>query len=76
MPESLYIITLSDSGVSCKDPDGDLESVEWADLERVEIVTNDHGPFLPDVFWVLHGAKTGCVVPKWATGESELSHRL
>ena len=50
--------------------------MEWDDLQRVEIVTTDHGPFAPDVFWVLHGLKAGCVIPQGATGEKELLERL
>ena len=76
LPESLYVVRLSDAGVTCNHPDGDAESVEWDDLQRVEIVTTDRGPRLPDVFWVLHGSEAGCVVPQGATGKDELLGRL
>lgn len=76
MPESLYIVQVSDTGVSCRDPDGASESVEWGDLKQVEIVTTDHGPFLPDVFWVLRGSEVVCVVPQGASGDKELMERL
>jgi hypothetical protein len=76
VPESLSVVNVSDSGVSCLRPDGAAESLKWDDLQRVEILTTDAGPFAPDVFWVLHGSETGCVVPQGATGESTLLRRL
>jgi hypothetical protein len=75
-PESRYVVRLSESGASCARPDGVTESVAWDDLRQVEIVTTDRGPLHPDVFWVLHGSKTGCAVPQGATGEPELLERL
>jgi hypothetical protein len=75
-PESQYVVWLSESEMSCTHPDGTTERVAWDDLQRVEIVTTDHGPFLPDVFWVLHGSEAGCVVPQGATGDRELLERL
>jgi hypothetical protein len=76
MPESLCIVRLYDSGVECTAPNGNVESVEWKDLQKIEIVTTDQGPFLPDVFWVLHGSQAGCVVPHGSDGEKELLDRL
>lgn len=75
-PESQYVVSLSQSEVSCRHPDGTTEQVAWEDLQRVEILTTDHGPFFPDIFWVLHGSAAGCVVPQGATGEKELLERL
>jgi hypothetical protein len=76
MPESLYVVRFDDVRVTCTDPDGRVEAVEWADLQRVEIVTTDHGPYLPDVFWVLHGSRSDCVVPQGASGDQQLRDRL
>jgi hypothetical protein len=40
------------------------EHVPWADIVRVRIMTNDHGPWLEDVFFVVDGKNgQGCVVP-------------
>ena len=75
-PESLYVVTLSDVGVSCTHPDKTLEWVAWEDLQSVEIVTTDGGPRAVDVFWVLHGTAAGCIVPLGATGERQLVERL
>lgn len=76
MPESLFIVEVSDTGVSCSRPDQRVERVTWDDLQCVEVVNTDEGPFLPDVFWVLHGSDGGCVIPQGATGEKQLLERL
>jgi len=76
LPESLYVVQLSESAVSCTHPDGTIESVTWDDLQQIEIVTTDQGPFLPDVLWVLQGSEVRLMVPQGATGESELLERL
>jgi hypothetical protein len=40
-----------------------LEGVRWADLIKVTIRTTDQGPFLDDMFYVLHGQDgKSCVV--------------
>jgi hypothetical protein len=75
-PESRFVVRLSDSEVVCKRPDGKVERVTWADLQKVEVVTTGDGPFAPDVFWVLHGTDGGCAVPQGATGDSQLLERL
>jgi hypothetical protein len=76
MPESLCIVELTASGVSCSRPDKTVESVRWDDLQCVEILNTDEGPFRPDVFWILHGSKGGCVIPQGATGERQFLERL
>ena len=75
-PESLFVVEVSDSGVQCRRPDQTVESVTWDDLQCVEIVNTDEGPFVADVFWVLHGSNSGCAIPQGATGERELLDRL
>lgn len=76
MPASRFVVRLSDWEVICERPDGKVERVSWADLQKVEVVTTSDGPFAPDVFWVLHGTDGGCAVPQGATGDSQLLERL
>lgn len=75
-PESDFVVDVSETGATCRRPDGKTESVKWNDLQRVEILTTDDGPFAPDMFWVLYGSSDGCVIPWGATGEKELMDRL
>jgi hypothetical protein len=74
--ERKWIVTLTDVGVSCKRPNGEIESVSWDDLKLVGIETTDEGPYLPDVFWYLVGEQGGCLVPLGATGENAMIERL
>lgn len=75
--ESQYIVELTSDVVRCTDPSGTVESLEWRGLRKVELVTTDEGPFLPDLFWVLHDLNAECVViPLGATGDDALLKRL
>jgi hypothetical protein len=70
------VVSFSDEGIECRRSSGLVERVNWADLQAVIIRTTAHGPFLEDVFWVLVGKDSGCVVPSEAAGETELLERL
>ena len=50
--------------------------MHWNELQRVEILTTDEGPFAPDQFWILHGSADYCAIPWGATGEKQLLRRL
>ena len=75
-PESSVVVRLTDEEVICERPGGKTERVRWDDLQRVEVLTTDDGPFAPDVFWALFGTTGGCAVPQGATGDRELLARL
>jgi hypothetical protein len=76
VPESDYVVDLTDTEVICRSPNGCTERLTWDDIQRVEILATADGPFVPDVFWVIHGSKGGLVIPQGATGEQELMTRL
>lgn len=47
------------------------ESVRWAELEQIVIVTTDEGPMCDDVFWLFIGpGETGCAIPGSAVGDA------
>ena len=75
-PRRKAVVAFDERGVTCNRPDGTMEEVTWEELECVEIVTTDTGPFVEDVYWVLHGLERGCVVPDEAEGCKELLERL
>ena len=75
-PEASYIVHFSDTEIRCDCPDGSVERVAWDDLQAVIVHTTAAGPALPDVFWILAGTSTGCVIPHGATGDAELLKRL
>lgn len=76
MPESSYVVRIHSEEIVCHRPDGSQEQVMWHDLQKVEIITTDDGPFAPDVFWLLHGTDNGCAIPQGATGDGELLEKL
>jgi len=56
-------VVIDEQGVSVTAGDGKVEQVAWHELQAIDIVTTDEGPFVEDVFWVLHAEGHGCVVP-------------
>ena len=70
------VVSFDDKLVRCHRPDGNTEEVSWDELSAVEILTTDAGPFVCDVFFVLHGDERGCVIAQEAEGCKELLERL
>jgi hypothetical protein len=70
------VVSFDDDAVTCQRPDGLVETLRWADLRSVTILTTDQGPRVDDVFWVLEGEATGCVVPSESAGMDRLLVRL
>jgi hypothetical protein len=75
-PVSSWVVECEGGVVSCAVPGGKTEQVPWSDLQRVEVVTTDAGPWSEDVFWLLHGSTGGCAVPQGASGHKRLLERL
>lgn len=69
-------VTFDEDAVTCRRRRGLVEAVRWADLRAVAIRTTDAGPAVDDVFWVLDGGASGCVVPSEAEGMDLLLQRL
>jgi len=75
-PEEDWVVEFDDREIKCRQPNGEIQSVRWDQLESVVLQNTDEGPFAPDIFWVLIGSEGGCVVPQGAVGEEELASRL
>lgn len=69
-------VIFEDRTIVCRRPNGTSEEVTWEELQAIEIMTTDTGPFVEDVFWILHGDGRGCVIPQEAAGLRELLPRL
>ena len=69
-------VKLDDTGIVRILGNGDVERLAWDDLQCVEIVTTDEGPFLDDLFWLLHGQCGGVLVPGGQAHEIDLLGRL
>ncbi len=77
MPEAAIVVEEHEGAVRARYPDGTVQSVRWRDVERIEVQTNDTGPWGADVWWVLYaGGDVACAYPQGATGESALIARF
>jgi hypothetical protein len=74
--ETTYHVELTAAEIIVHRPPGRTESVRWDELSAVWIETNDLGPFVDDVFWILVGDQGGCVVPLGVPGEVDLLKTL
>jgi len=63
-------------GVLYTPPGSASSRVEWSDLRAVEVATTDAGPFVEDVFWVLHGSGQLLLIPQSAGGSDALLSRF
>lgn len=70
------IVTYDDDAITCRRWDGVVESVRWSDLRAVILRTTSEGPLVDDVYWILAGNSSGCVVPSEAEGAQALLKRL
>src|SRR5215471_11714160 len=75
LAESAFVVTVTETEIVNRRPNGEIERVALEDLSAILIETNDSGPFGPDVWWLLLGSskkKSGCVFPQGATGEDDV----
>jgi len=71
-----WLVECDDEAVRCRGPEEEVESVRWADLQAVWIVTTDRGPWEDDLFYVLEGIEGECTVSSEALGVPGLIERL
>jgi hypothetical protein len=69
-------VEIDEEWIVCKRGLTRREAVRWSDLKAVLIETTDQGPFQNDVFWVLVGESSRCVVPQEAEGLQQLLAKL
>ena len=74
--EEMYSVCFDQHKISCINTDGNEESLRWGDLQFVEIVTSDDGPWFADIVWVLSGKSKGLAIPQGADGDEKLLERL
>lgn len=69
-------VEIGEEWITCRRGATKQDGVRWSDLKAVLLETTDQGPFRNDVFWVLVGEHSRCVVPQEAAGSQELLARL
>lgn len=69
-------VQFDEDAVTCTRPNGQTERVRWSELRAVLIQTTAVNPASDDLFWVLVGRETRCIVPNEAQGSGHLLERL
>jgi hypothetical protein len=72
----LESVSFDEHGVTSRHPDSTAECFPWADLQWIEILTTDEGPWAEDVYLVLHGHETDCIIPESSDGFDTLLMHL
>jgi hypothetical protein len=67
-PEDLYFVTVTKESVRVEHPKRGNQEIRWCDLEEIDFMTTDEGPFAPDLFLKLTGGGTSCVIPSGTAG--------
>jgi hypothetical protein len=75
-PPERAAVTFDDKEITCRRPPNLVDVMKWADLCVVVIQTTDQGPFVDDIFWVLVGKTSCCIVPSESKGVDQLVARL
>lgn len=75
-PKNHCIVHLSDSEIVCERSGGTTERVVWSDLQKVEVLSTSDLLMGSDEMWILHGTKSGCVIPSTVIGADALLERL
>lgn len=76
MPEASVEVIDHGEFVSTSFPNGDTQTLSWSELTRIEIHTDDSGPWRADFWWFLYGSRDHVFYPQGATGEQNLIDRL
>lgn len=71
-PERQIIVEINEELITAKYPQGELRKASLGALEKIEVITNDSGPWGADVWFVLTSKSGVCSFPQGATGEKEV----
>jgi len=72
----VYKLVITEEEIVCEHPMRKRESIRWADVDRIWYITTSDGPFAPDEWLVLDGAKGGCSFPTEADGFKQIWDEL
>ena len=71
VPERQVVVRVDEQELSVSHPHGTVQTVSWADIRKVEIHTNDSGPWGTDVWFVIRARSGECIYPQGATGDAQ-----
>lgn len=68
------LVSFDNHTITVRQANGKTDTLAWADLVTVMVITSDQGPFVTDLFWILQSrdSRRSMVVPMGASGEHEL----
>lgn len=69
-------VQVTATAVIYRGEDGTVQTLRWADLTSIAILTNDRGPFEEDVFWLLGSRDQSLLIPQMAPGTDDLLARV
>lgn len=67
-PEDEYLITATEEFIKVEHPRRETETILWKDIEAIKLINTDEGPFAPDIWLVLIGKDSGCLIPQGSKG--------
>jgi hypothetical protein len=67
-PEDLYKVEITVSQIKVTHPKRADEIIQWNEIQEIQLVNTDEGPFLPDVWMLLSGNGKGCSIPQGSKG--------
>lgn len=70
-PEAQIIVAFNDVYISAKYPSGEEEKAYWENLNKIEVFTNDSGPWGADVWYIITSEDGQCKYPQGAAGDKE-----
>jgi hypothetical protein len=68
IPEDEYLITTTEEFIKVEHPRRETETILWKDIEAIKLINTDEGPFAPDIWLVLIGKDSGCLIPQGSKG--------
>ncbi|TRO66803.1 hypothetical protein [Christiangramia sabulilitoris] len=67
-PEDYFETEITESYVKVTHPERKDEQIDWKEIEEIQLINTDEGPFLPDVWLILTGNGKGISIPQGSEG--------
>jgi hypothetical protein len=75
-PESLFEVTFDDKRIVLSHPNKISEIEKWENIERIEVKTNDGGPFYADYWLVIYSESETIEIPQGATNYEQILEKV
>jgi hypothetical protein len=75
-PEDLFQIEITEEYAKVSHPKRPEEEINWNEIEEINIMTTDQGPFVPDVWLILMGNGKRCSIPQGYSGWEDVYNKV